>query len=1498
MAAKKFCLLLILLLLQSCGDTEVESLDEIFVRSDQERAELKIATELQISEPVFGKYIGPETSLTFEIIHTSDTVKIDFYHTSFCDGDPVESLDVITSRESSRIDYSKIKRNQTNYFSAKSFGPHGETIGCSNTIKFLQSADASSLDFMIVYEATDETCNLSGDTLDSILTNCNGVKFDFENLNDVLSSPLVSLKYYSSSNCSGAQSGSHDVETGGLQDSFLGLSEGSNDYSFKFKDERNKEVCVDFSVNKDTTAPVNATSFSLINPASGKVYENDISLDVEIEQADPPHQGNLKIFNTNDCSGEALYSKSLVSTDTTVNANLNFESSEVGQKNLYLYLEDKIGNSSCFAESGISYDVMAQPNFLISTVSPSSGDNIEITIENQIIGVNTQIYHTTDCTGESWYDISPSAAEDLTVNGLEISPGGSYNFSYISGDENSSTGCINSEATHDVFWRAPVVASISSSVDLTPNFLLTNISDQIADGLDISVDFFDGPGCEGDLLQTTNYTKSSSVSIELEDEVMPGDEYSYSFSYSYDGINSNCSEVSTFIHKFPEISIVDLAGNDPFILGGSSTSDTYLKLKINSLDEVGDKIISIHKDSNCLLKGFSQQFLLSTEDAYISTSLEKYFLDGPKEYPLYVRYEDLATGQSHCYEEASVTILFHELDNYSDFFDVDGDGNITEIKIDMYKHYHLTSSIDFSGLSFLPIGSEAEPFEGHFFGGGNRLLNLSMSSGDFEEFGIFGVQGKNSVIYEMTLDNVDLISSFGSDKTSTGLLVGKSYGTIERISIDSDSSVEGKVNTGGLVGHALGSTIRLCENEATVEGTDNVGGLVGNLDGAESYQVLADYFPPSSVVVNSGNIGNVTGKDSVGGLVGKMSGIIGYSFSLGNVSGEKNVGGLVGEINVIRPSILHSYSGSSVSGTANVAGLVGINHQTGSSNNIITNSYHAQETCYNYNPSSSTAKATCYDSPEEGVDAPESLIEISTLKDEGACNMLYFGCDYAYSVVPSNLPRINFDGVDPSDFNLASGSGLRSDPLIVDSIEEWLELESFEGHNHLHTLLNKDLTFNDDPDTFKFKPFNNRLRKKYFTGVLDGGHHYLNSITYTQNYSGTQRFGLLVGSSLGGEVKNIHFQDSTTNQYSYSSVIASYSLGGRFRNMSFDNFSFYYYGGLVAFVSGGESLGDTVENIAVVDSKMYSQNKNHASYVGFISAYARNSQYKDIIIRNSQMKDSEKYQLKFLGMVTGRADFFNLFDSISVEVGIDLNHNVTHIGGILGWAYINTKIENSYVTGRIDGGYRKLGGLIGGSYTVYLKNNISEITIEEKLVEKCYNSDDVVIAAVENEEDCVAPNTWKVLKSSFCGGFSGNNYKNDASNHNSIDMFNSVSAPTITCSGGNDSGNYLSDEHSVYAFNHRYTNGKVGYNFWFDMDSNDHVFSCYRADTSDEPNAPCTSIENLNGVIDPEYDSGTMEYFWDYFFFGATVNGGAEFSEDNWLDLGGAHPRVRGHPSL
>ena len=132
-------------LLVSCGDSELDSLsslDSIFVESEQTKAEMSIATELTNTELTFGRYMGSETSLTFLINHSTDTKSIKFYHSSYCNGDPVLVLDVHNTRSSSRVTFEEINLGEMNYFSAQSFGEYDESEGCSNTIKFFQSETA------------------------------------------------------------------------------------------------------------------------------------------------------------------------------------------------------------------------------------------------------------------------------------------------------------------------------------------------------------------------------------------------------------------------------------------------------------------------------------------------------------------------------------------------------------------------------------------------------------------------------------------------------------------------------------------------------------------------------------------------------------------------------------------------------------------------------------------------------------------------------------------------------------------------------------------------------------------------------------------------------------------------------------------------------------------------------------------------------------------------------------------------------------------------------------------------------------------------------------------------------------------------------------------------------------------------------------------------------------------------------------------------------------
>ena len=245
-----------------------------------------------------------------------------------------------------------------------------------------------------------------------------------------------------------------------------------------------------------------------------------------------------------------------------------------------------------------------------------------------------------------------------------------------------------------------------------------------------------------------------------------------------------------------------------------------------------------------------------------------------------------------------------------------------------------------------------------------------------------------------------------------------------------------------------------------------------------------------SVIVNSLSLGAVSGDENVGGLVGKDNGLIGYSYSAGNVNGDTNVGGLVGHINVYQASIFNSFSTSSVTGNFNVAGLVGLNTQTGSVNAITQNSWHMNNNCYNYKPSDPQVMNSC-----QGANSQLAAADVT---DNGACTLVNFDCVGAFYTTSGDLPRINRQGIsDPATIGLSGGTGLRSDPLVVNNISEWQGLESFGQHSSLYLELSTDFNFGTGANAYA--PLNNRLKTSHFTGVIDGLHYTLNDITFTQS---------------------------------------------------------------------------------------------------------------------------------------------------------------------------------------------------------------------------------------------------------------------------------------------------------------------------------------------------------------------------------------------------------------
>lgn len=227
------------------------------------------------------------------------------------------------------------------------------------------------------------------------------------------------------------------------------------------------------------------------------------------------------------------------------------------------------------------------------------------------------------------------------------------------------------------------------------------------------------------------------------------------------------------------------------------------------------------------------------------------------------------------------------------------------------------SNTYFNGLSFT----------GHFNGNGHTITGLSITGGNNDFLGLFGMIGIGGVVENIGIEGCNISGDY-----SVGGLAGISYGSVSNCSANGNAagvwyigglmgynyngsvtncSASGHVtgrDAGGLVGRNYSGSLSGCSASVTVEGTNDVGGLVGS---------------NSNSVSNCISSGTVTGERYVGGLVGNnFSGSLSGCSASGAVTGTGlDVGGLVGYN--YNGSVSNCNAGGDVSGTAHVGGLVG-----------------------------------------------------------------------------------------------------------------------------------------------------------------------------------------------------------------------------------------------------------------------------------------------------------------------------------------------------------------------------------------------------------------------------------------------------------------------------------------------------------------------------------------------------------------------------------------------
>ena len=176
------------------------------------------------------------------------------------------------------------------------------------------------------------------------------------------------------------------------------------------------------------------------------------------------------------------------------------------------------------------------------------------------------------------------------------------------------------------------------------------------------------------------------------------------------------------------------------------------------------------------------------------------------------------------------------------------DWRIVSSTVTQGKYYSLTNDIDFTDVSFYPLGTGTNKFNGHFNGNMNTISNISIEG--YKEVAIFGYN--TGTIEGLKLDTITIKAS----GENTGAVASTSSGTVTGIigrNISVTSTASGNINVGGIVGKN-DNILKNVDCKGTIIATGHyVGGVVGDNNKSATDLIFS---------------GSVKGYASVGGVAG------------------------------------------------------------------------------------------------------------------------------------------------------------------------------------------------------------------------------------------------------------------------------------------------------------------------------------------------------------------------------------------------------------------------------------------------------------------------------------------------------------------------------------------------------------------------------------------------------------------------------------------------------
>jgi fibronectin-binding autotransporter adhesin len=362
------------------------------------------------------------------------------------------------------------------------------------------------------------------------------------------------------------------------------------------------------------------------------------------------------------------------------------------------------------------------------------------------------------------------------------------------------------------------------------------------------------------------------------------------------------------------------------------------------------------------------------------------------------------------------------------------------------------------GKGWTPIGTQANPFKGHFDGNGNKIQGLYIDDTSLSIAGLFGsVKG----------------------------------GTVQNL-ILTDASVRGFKEIGGIAGRIENATIKNCGITGSVRGNENIGGIVGSI--FENGTVEHCYSAGSVISINN-NAGGIAGS------LNTATSMVQNCYSTSLLEGKQYIGGIAGSITTGTDIILNCAAlNPSIHAQGNMGRVAGQNALASFSNNV---AYSGME--------GGTFLSDASD--KDGED-----ITVTQIKADGTIGNRFTTSD-GWSVADGSLPDFGTATdmppymVESSD-SFFPGEGTSEDPFQISTAAQLAKLSElvrsyeadiYDAYSGKHYKLTADIdlsVYNADNTSFNngkgWIPIGGYFAPKYeirsFSGVFDCDGHIIKGL--------------------------------------------------------------------------------------------------------------------------------------------------------------------------------------------------------------------------------------------------------------------------------------------------------------------------------------------------------------------------------------------------------------------